>query len=115
MTIIIKKDGQIITDDGNPIEGKALENAAVILADPQDGDAMEYNSSSGQWVNKKPYLNQTSDTLFPNGVMATAPDFAELWDGEHTFKLQLTIIKAGTHYGAKMEWVADEVIEQSET
>ena len=46
----MKKNGQIITDDGNPIEGKALENALMLLADPQDGDTITYNATSGLWV-----------------------------------------------------------------
>lgn len=50
MIIVLKKDGQIVTDDGNPVEIKALENAAMILADPQDGDSIVYDAASGCWV-----------------------------------------------------------------
>ena len=49
MIIIMKKDGQIVTDDGNPVEGKALDNAAMILADPQDGDSIVYDATAGMW------------------------------------------------------------------
>ena len=54
MTIILKKDGQIVTDEGNPIEGNALKNAITILADPKDGDTMVYNASAGMWVAGNP-------------------------------------------------------------
>ena len=50
MIIILKKDGQIITDDGNPVEGGKLENAAAILADPKDGDTIVYDADAGMWV-----------------------------------------------------------------
>lgn len=46
MIIIIKKDGQIVTDDGNPIEGKALEGAYMLLADAQDGDSIVYDGTN---------------------------------------------------------------------
>lgn len=54
MTIIIKKDGKIIADEGNPIEGKALENA-VLIADPQDGDTLVYNAEAGKWFAGNPF------------------------------------------------------------
>ena len=50
MTIILKKDGQIVTDEGNPIEGNALKNAIAILADPKDGDTIVYNATAGMWI-----------------------------------------------------------------
>lgn len=50
MIIILKKDGQIVTDDGNPVEGVKLENAAAILADPKDGDTIVYDANAGMWV-----------------------------------------------------------------
>lgn len=50
MIIILKKDGQIVTDDGNPVEGVKLENAAAILADPKDGDTIVYNATAGMWM-----------------------------------------------------------------
>lgn len=49
MIIIIKKDGQIVTDDGNPIEGKALEGAYMLLADAQDGDSIVYDGTNHMW------------------------------------------------------------------
>lgn len=54
MTIIIKKDGQLITDDGNPIEVKALENVALLLADPKGGDTIVYDATAGMWVPGNP-------------------------------------------------------------
>ena len=50
MIIIIKKDGTVITDDGNPVDIKALDNAALLLADPQDGNSIVYDASAGCWV-----------------------------------------------------------------
>lgn len=49
MIIIIKKDGQIVTDDGNPIEGKSLEGAYMLLADAQDGDSIVYDGTNHMW------------------------------------------------------------------
>lgn len=57
------------------------------------------------------YINSPLKKLFPGDVMAHQLDYASLWDGENTFKLKLTIIRAttpsGERYGARMEWVAD--------
>ena len=50
MIIILKKDGTVVTDDGNPVEGVKLENAAAILADPKDGDSIVYDATAGMWV-----------------------------------------------------------------
>ena len=50
MIIILKKDGTVVTDDGNPVEGVKLENAAAILADPKDGDSIVYDADAGMWV-----------------------------------------------------------------
>lgn len=50
MIIILKKDGTVVTDDGNPVEGVKLENAAAILADPKDGDTIVYDATAGMWV-----------------------------------------------------------------
>ncbi len=57
------------------------------------------------------YINSPLKRLFPEDVTSTQLDYASLWDGEHTFKLQLTIMRAttpsGARYGARMEWVPD--------
>ena len=50
MIIILKKDGAVVTDDGNPVEGVKLDNAAAILADPKDGDSIVYDADAGMWV-----------------------------------------------------------------
>lgn len=55
MTIILKKDGQIITDDGNPIEGKGLDKVLAVLADPKDGDSIVYDASTGMWIPGNPF------------------------------------------------------------
>ena len=51
MTIMLKKDGQLIIDPSAPIEGKDanLDNLAVFIADPADGDAIVYDATAGTW------------------------------------------------------------------
>ena len=49
MIIILKANGQIVTDDGNPIDVNALDGAVVLLADPQDGDSIVYDATAGMW------------------------------------------------------------------
>ena len=49
MIIILKTNGKIVTDDSNPVEITAMDNAAVILADPQDGDSIVYDATAGMW------------------------------------------------------------------
>ena len=55
MIIILKTDGQIVTNDGNPVAVKALDNAALILADPQDGDSIVYDATAGVWKAGNPF------------------------------------------------------------
>ena len=55
MILVIKKNGQIVTDDGNPVEVSAMDNAAMILADPKDGDSIVYNATAGMWVPGNPF------------------------------------------------------------
>ena len=54
MTLIIKKDGHLITDEANPIAVKALENLLMLLADPSDGDTIVYNAEAGMWLPGNP-------------------------------------------------------------
>lgn len=49
MIIILKKNGQLVTDEGNPIDVKALDGAVVLLADPKDGDSIVYDATAGMW------------------------------------------------------------------
>ena len=55
MIIILKTDGQIVTDEGNPVEITAMDNAALILADPQDGDSIVYDATAGMWKAGNPF------------------------------------------------------------
>ena len=55
MIIIMQKNGQIVTDDGNPVEGKTLDGAIVLLADPQDGDTIVYDATAGVWKAGNPF------------------------------------------------------------
>ena len=50
MIIILKKDGQVVTDEANPVDIHAMDDAAMILADPQNGNTIVYNASAGMWV-----------------------------------------------------------------
>lgn len=54
MTILLYKDGRLLVDDGNPIEGAKLEGLAAFIADPADGDTLVYNASAGMWVPGNP-------------------------------------------------------------
>ena len=50
MTILLKKDGRLIIDADQPIEGVSLDNLAAILAGANDGDVIKYDASNGMWV-----------------------------------------------------------------
>lgn len=49
MTILLYKDGHIVTDDGNPLEGVSLDGLAAFIADPADGDTLVYDATAGMW------------------------------------------------------------------
>jgi hypothetical protein len=51
MTIVLKKNGQLVIDSAQPLEGKDanLDNLAAFIADPQDGNAIVYNAAKGIW------------------------------------------------------------------
>ena len=69
MIIILKKDGQVVTDEANPVDVKAMDNAAMILADPQNGNTIVYNASAGMWVARE-------------GGGSFAPDITDPQDGD---------------------------------
>ena len=49
MTILLYKDGRLVIDDGNPLEGRAsLEGLVACVADPQSGDTLKFDGN--QWV-----------------------------------------------------------------
>ena len=48
MTILLYKDGRLVVDDGNPIEGNSLEGLLACVADPKAGDTLKFNGT--QWV-----------------------------------------------------------------
>lgn len=75
MTILLYKDGQLIVDNEQPLEGVSLDNLAALLADPHDGDVILYDESSGMWLPGK------VDALPPvsssdNGKVLTVADGA---------------------------------------
>ena len=55
MTILLYKDGRLLVDDGNPIEGAKLENLLMCITDPKDGDTLVYNATAGMWVPGNPF------------------------------------------------------------
>jgi len=48
MTILLYKDGRLVIDDGNPIEGNALEGLVACVSDPRSGDMLKFDGK--QWV-----------------------------------------------------------------
>ena len=55
MTILLYKDGRLLIDDGNPLEGVSLDGLVACVANPQDGDTLVYNSTAGMWVPGNPF------------------------------------------------------------
>ena len=55
MTILLYKDGKLLIDEGNPLEGVSLDNLVACISDPQDGDTLVYNATSGMWVPGNPF------------------------------------------------------------
>lgn len=55
MTILLYKDGKLLIDDGNPLEGVSLENLVACISDPKDGDTLVYNATAGMWVPGNPF------------------------------------------------------------
>lgn len=49
MDILLYKDGRIVCAD-NPLH-ESLDNLAMIATNPQNGDTLKYDSSSGTWIN----------------------------------------------------------------
>ena len=52
MTILLYKDGKLIVDTEQPLEGVGLDNLAAILSGASDGDVIQYDATNGMWVNK---------------------------------------------------------------
>ena len=55
MTILLYKDGRLLTDEGNPLEGISLDNLLACISNPADGDTLVYNASAGMWVPGNPF------------------------------------------------------------
>lgn len=55
MTILLYKDGKLLIDDGNPLEGVSLDNLVACVSDPKDGDTLVYNATVGMWVPGNPF------------------------------------------------------------
>lgn len=54
MTILLYKDGRLLIDDGNPLEGVSLDGLVACISNPQDGDTLVYNATAGMWVPGNP-------------------------------------------------------------
>ena len=52
MTILVYKDGRLLIDNEQPLEGVSLDNLAAILSGASDGDVIQYDATKGMWVNK---------------------------------------------------------------
>ena len=50
MTILLYKNGQLLIDAEQPLEGVSLDNLAAFIANPQDGDVLKYDAASGMWI-----------------------------------------------------------------
>ena len=55
MTILLYKDGKLLIDEGNPLEGVSLDNLVACVSDPNDGDTLVYNATAGMWVPGNPF------------------------------------------------------------
>lgn len=104
MTILLKKDGRLIIDADQPLEGVSLDNLAAILSGANDGDVIQYDATKGMWVNKSApsslpevtasdkgkYLKANESTGDPEW----APDGSDLPDDpaqDGTYNLQNTV------------------------
>ena len=54
MTILLYKDGRLLIDDGNPLEGVSLDGLVACISNPQDGDTLVYNAEAEMWVPGNP-------------------------------------------------------------
>lgn len=55
MTILLYKDGRLVIDDGNPLEGVSLDGLVACVSNPQDGDSLVYNADAGMWEPGNPF------------------------------------------------------------
>lgn len=49
MNILLYKDGRLLIDEGNPMEGVSLDGLAVCITDPTDGQVLTYDGT--KWTN----------------------------------------------------------------
>lgn len=71
MTILLKKDGRLIIDADQPIEGVSLDNLAAILSGANDGDVIKYDATNGMWVSGAGGSSLPSVTASDNGDVLT--------------------------------------------
>ena len=76
MTILLYKDGRLLVDDGNPLEGVSLDGLIACVTDPQEGDVLTYDGSL--WVNKQPEL-KTSITEPADGDTLAYDEESGTW------------------------------------
>lgn len=57
MTILLYKDGRLLTDEGNPLEGISLEGLLACIVDPKPGQVLKHNG--GMFVNAEQKLLQS--------------------------------------------------------
>ena len=57
MTVLFYKDGRLLTDEGNPLEGISLEGLLACIVDPKPGQVLKHNG--GMFVNAEQKLLQS--------------------------------------------------------
>ena len=63
MTILMYRDGRIVVDNGNPLEGVSLDGLLACVTDPAEGQVLTYNGT--MWVNAD--LPEPPDETEPAG------------------------------------------------
>lgn len=56
MTVLLYKDGRILTDEGNPLENISLEGLLALINDPKEGQMLTFK---GMFTNAEPKFGQS--------------------------------------------------------
>lgn len=70
MTVLFYKDGRLLTDEGNPLEGISLEGLLACIVDPKPGQVLKHNG--GMFVNAEQKLLQS--IVAGNAYILNGPD-----------------------------------------
>ena len=80
MTILLYNDGRLVIDDGNPLEGAALEGLLACVTDPKEGDVLTFDGSL--WVNQ-PQALPASVTEPADGDTLAYDEESGTWKNVH--------------------------------